>query len=134
MPTFEEDYEDVLQNMEAMIVKVYRQNPEMTDWDALSAVEAVLRGYNAEKKGRQPKLPAIKPPASEIHERLQGICEWRLGREQFMGESGKMDIPIEPVSLDEIAACLKRIRKSINFWTKEGGRQGYLTYIDHFIL
>jgi hypothetical protein len=37
------------------------------------------------------------------------------------------------VSLDVIVACLKRIRKSIRMWNKEGGRQGCLTFIQRFI-
>ena len=39
----------------------------------------------------------------------------------------------EPVSLDVIVACLKRIRKSIQRWNKEGGRQGYLIFIQRFV-
>lgn len=33
----------------------------------------------------------------------------------------------------EIVACLKRLRKSVQFWTKSGGRQGYLNYIVEFL-
>ena len=39
----------------------------------------------------------------------------------------------EPVTRDEIIACLKRVRKSIHLWTREGGRQGYLTFVSRFI-
>ena len=30
-------------------------------------------------------------------------------------------------------ACLKRIRKSVQRWNKEGGRQGYLTFVGRFV-
>jgi hypothetical protein len=29
--------------------------------------------------------------------------------------------------------CLKRIRKSVDLWNKQGGRQGYLYFIDNNI-
>lgn len=31
---FEKRYEDVLQNIEFGIIRVFRDNPEMTDWEA----------------------------------------------------------------------------------------------------
>ena len=40
---------------------------------------------------------------------------------------------VESISLDEIVACLKRVRKSINRWTRTGGRQGYLTFVSQFV-
>jgi O6-methylguanine-DNA--protein-cysteine methyltransferase len=39
---FEEKYLDVLQNIEFGIVSVYREHPEMLDWDAFKAVEALI--------------------------------------------------------------------------------------------
>lgn len=36
--TFEEKYEDVLQNIEFALVQAYGAHPEMTDWDAREAV------------------------------------------------------------------------------------------------
>ena len=44
-PPFEERYQDVLQNIEFGITQVYRNHPEMTDWEALAAIEALLRAY-----------------------------------------------------------------------------------------
>lgn len=45
---FEEKYLDVLQNIEFGIVSVYRQHPEMLDWDALKAIETLIHEYHAE--------------------------------------------------------------------------------------
>lgn len=62
------------------------------------------------------------------------MCEWRLGRESLMPEEGApLDGEPASVSLEVILACLKRIRKSVQRWNKEGGRQGYLTFIGRFI-
>jgi hypothetical protein len=37
-----------------------------------------------------------------------------------------------PITLDEMIACLKRVRRSVKRWTKEGGRRGYLDFVDGF--
>jgi hypothetical protein len=131
---FEERYEDVLQNIEFGIVQVYHDHPEMTDWEALSAIETLLRTYRAQAKGRQARLPSLNPLAQEVYESVEAMCEWRLGRERFYDGDGKLaEIPVEPITLDELMACLKRVRKSINYWSREGGRQGYLTFVNQFI-
>lgn len=132
---FEERYEDVLQNLEFGIVQVYRGHPEMTDWEALAAIEALLRTYRAEAKGRQATPPSLNPLAGEVYGSVETMCEWRLGREKpFSDEEGEpMEFPVEPITLDELITCLKRIRKSINRWSREGGRQGYLTFVSQFV-
>jgi len=131
---FEERYQDVLQNIEFGIVQVYHDHPGMTDWEALSAIEALLRTYRAEAKGRQARLPSLDSLAQEVYEMVEVMCEWRLGRERFHDEDGKpAEIPMEPITLDELVACLKCVRKSINRWSRQGGRQGYLTFVSQFV-
>ncbi len=131
---FEEQYKDVLQNIEFGIVRVYRQHPDLVDWDALNAIEALIRQYNAEVKGRQPHPRPLHGLAQEVYDSVAPLCELRLGREQLLDEDDEpVDLPMEPISLEEMIACLKRIRKSINLWTQEGGRQGYLEYVNRFI-
>jgi hypothetical protein len=124
----------VLQNIEFGIIRVYREHPEMTDWDVLSAIEGLIRVYNAEIKGRQIKAPALPPLAQRVYESARTMCELRLGRETLLDQDDRpVDLDMPSLSLDEVIACLKRIRKSINLWTREGGRQGYLTYVSQFI-
>jgi hypothetical protein len=131
---FEERYQDVLQNIEFGIVQVYHDHPGMTDWEALSAIEALLRAYQTEAKGRQARLPSLDSLAQEVYEMVEVMCEWRLGREKFHDKDGKpAEIPMEPITLDELVACLKRVRKSINRWSRQGGRQGYLTFVSQFV-
>jgi hypothetical protein len=138
IPTHDEDiterYQDILQNIEFGIVRVYDEHPEMTDWEALSAIEALMHAYRAEARGRQVSPPSLDPLAQEVYEFVQAMCEWRLGREtSFLVEGEKPLPPPEPIALDEVMACLKRVRKSINHWTRRGGRQGYLTFVSQFI-
>jgi hypothetical protein len=141
---FEEKYLDVLQNIEFGIVSVYRKHPEMVDWDALKAIETLIREYQAEQTGRP--LPAIvlKPLSQEVHESVKAMCEWRLGRSQAVVKEEKKsffkfrakksaEIPIEPKTVEEIILCLKRIRKSVEHWNRRGGRQGYLDFISEFV-
>lgn len=132
--SFEERYEDILQNIEFGIVRVYREHLELSDWDALNGVEALLREYQAEAKGRQATSPSLTPLAQGVYDSVKPMCEWRLGRETFVDEAGRsMDLSPEPITLDEIIACLKRVRKSINCWHRRGGHQGYLTFVDQYI-
>ncbi len=65
---------------------------------------------------------------------VETMCDWRLGDETLLSADMKNRGPRpEPVSVDVIVACLKRIRKSVEKWNKQGGRQGYLTFIERFV-
>jgi len=132
---FEERYQDVLQNIEFGITQVYRNHSEMTDWEALAAIEALLRAYRAEARGRQTAPPSLDPLADKVYDLVKMMCEWRLGREMpFSSEGGEpVGFSMEPITLDEIIVCLKRVRKSINRWNRRGGRQGYLTFVSQFV-
>ena len=133
--TFEERYQDVLQNIEYAIILVYRARPELTDWDALTAIEALIRTYRAEAVGRTLKIPTLKALPQEVYQTTKAMCEWRLGRETLFKQDGEPLGEMLPViPLGKMVACLKRIRKSINLWTRQGGRQGYLNYVNEFIL
>lgn len=131
---FEDNYMDVLQNIEAGIISVYNANPNLTDHEVDSALETLYKSYRSEVRGRKPTTPR-NPMTMKVYQAAQGICEWRLGRDKLLdGDNQPVDIPIDPLTVEEITACLKWIRKSIRLWTKEGGRQGYLNYISQFIL
>jgi hypothetical protein len=126
----EEEFLDVLQNIESTIVKVFNDHPELTDYEVNRAVEALLKSYQGESAGK-PASPPDNELAKQVFSMVREICEWRLGR-------GPSDEPVfiemEPKTVNEIILCLKRIRKSIDTWNKRGGRQGYLAYIKNFTL
>ena len=143
---FEEKYLDVLQNIEAGIVSVYREHPEMTDYEAQKAVEALIREYQAETTGRPVTAAAMNPLAQETYDSVKAMCDWRLGRIQletvktkekksfFKRPSEKPAVlAIEPKTVEEIILCLKRIRKSIALWNRRSGRQGYLNFVSEFV-
>ena len=133
MEDFEDQYLDVLQNIEFAIVNVYRHQPDLVDFDVETAINGLFADYRAQQIDREPRAHEFNPRAQQVYEAVQAVCEWRLGRESAAAEDVPLAIKLSPLSLDEIIACLKRIRKSVQTWTKRGGRQGYLLYVEQFI-
>jgi hypothetical protein len=131
----EDDYLDVLQNIEAGILSVYRNNKQMLDYDAETVVNALVRDYQAEQKSGQPVQTALNDDLKrQLYGAVRAMCEWRLGRSELV-QDGKdvVEIEEEGLTLNEMIACLKRIRKSIQHWTRHEGRQGYLNFVSEFM-
>jgi hypothetical protein len=130
----EEKYEDVLQNIESGVMSVYHAHPALTDWDVEVAYEALIQFYQAEVRQKPVSLRQLDGLQAATVSAAQAMCEWRLGRETMFD---KHDQPIgfsmEPIAVADLVACLKRLRKSVQFWTKAGGHQGYLNYIREFV-
>jgi len=133
MAEFTEEYLDVLQNIEFALIGVYDNNPTMTDTGAMYAVETLIKVYTGESRGREVALPQFKPEEREAYDAVKRMCDWRLGRSSIEDEKGKKVEGVEPLTVEEINACLKRILKSINTWYKRGGRRGYYEYVRQFI-
>jgi hypothetical protein len=131
---FEQQYEDVLQNIEFAIVGAYRENPDITDWSVEAALDALIRAYQGETSGRIVPAPRLSELEHTLYDRIQVMCEWRLGRKQLLDEQEQPALPeIQPKTLDEIIACLKRVRTSVKRWHKSGGRRGYLDFVGQYI-
>jgi hypothetical protein len=132
---FEQQYEDVLQNIEFAIVSTYRERPEeISDWSVEAALDALIRAYGAEHTGRTPPSARLSDAEQMIYDRVRLMCEWRLGREQLLAEQAPAAMrEIEPKTLDEIVACLKRVRTSVKRWHKSGGRRGYLDFVGKYV-
>ncbi|MCL4531561.1 MAG: hypothetical protein M1282_19415 [Chloroflexi bacterium] len=133
MPAFEDQYLDVLQNIEMATLSVYREHRDLVDYDVDKVLNLLWMEYRNEKQGRTIPPSKLGDNAQMVYDRVREICEWRLGRQDIKTDKELMRLKREPISVDEIMACLKRIRKSIDLWTKQGGRQGYLYFIDHNI-
>ncbi|MCI0392637.1 MAG: hypothetical protein MOB07_28215 [Acidobacteria bacterium] len=128
-----EEYMDVLQNIEFALVGVYDKNPTLTDTGTMYAVETLIKVYTGESRGREVALPQFKPEEQEAYDAVKRMCEWRLGKSSMEDEKGKKVEDVEPLTVEEINACLKRILKSINTWYKRGGRRGYYEFVRQFI-
>src|ERR1700741_127307 len=103
-----------------MIVAVRREHPELLDYDVDGALEALVGRYGAEARGREPRPVALPGLRQTVFDAVLSACEWRRGRPV----SGLSDVATgdEVKTAEEIVACLKRIRGSVQGWTKRGGR------------
>lgn len=132
MPSFEGKYLDVLQNIEMAIVSVYREHKDLLDYDVDRVLNLLWTEYRNEQEGRETPVPALSENAQLVYDRVREMCEWRLGRRRTKIRGWFKPQP-QPISIEEIMDCLKRIRKSVGMWNKQGGRQGYLYFIDKHI-
>jgi hypothetical protein len=132
---FEEQYEDVLHNLEFGIVQVYHRHPELVDWDAEAALNALMVFYNAQAQGKSAELRVLPSLQGEVARSVRVMCELHLGQGSLLDENDQpVEFGLPPKTIEEIIACLKRIRKSIQRWNKGGGRQGYLNFIKDYVL
>ncbi len=124
------DKMDVLQNLEFAVVEVWRAHPEMTDYVAGRAYEAVFQLYRSELRGHQPKPASSTGLDAITFESLKAMCEFRLGRASCPVAGPEK---IAPVSVEQLVDCLRELKKSTERHTVLEGRQGYLTFIDRFL-
>jgi hypothetical protein len=126
---FADKYLDVFQNIESVVAKHYHEHPDLSDHKVERMYELLIREYKAQATGHTP--PKVNIPDDDndlvLLVGLRSMCEWRLGH---MSEIGGPKV--EPKTVEEIIECLKHLRKSVQFWTKQSGRQGYLNYIIEF--
>lgn len=105
-----------IQPLEAIVSFYYRQHPEMHDYDALRAVETLLKYIRA-------KLTNYPLPQND----LKGIAKILYDEQyQFLNKIQKSH------PLEEIQLCLKQLEKSLKFWSKEQGSRGYFNFISNF--
>ncbi len=132
--SFEDEHLDVLKNFESMIIRFYRSEPGLNDSNVGDALQALARRYNLEIETGKTD---IKPPfmsgiAKRLYAALFPVCEARLGRKV---EGVPEDSPLgslDQIPIETLVACLKRLKTSCDFWTKNGGTRGYLTYVEGF--
>jgi hypothetical protein len=130
MKKFGEKNLDVLQNIEIGIIEVYRADRSLLDADVKDAIDAVVRYYHAEEEQRTPPTMTLGERAQRVFLSVQRMCEWRLGRSSFPGETAEAESGM-PVS--ELVRCLREIQKSIPRWSRQGGRKGYLDFVSQYL-
>jgi len=130
----EEKFAGILYRIESAIVAVFDGRPELVDKNVLVAIEALIREYEREKRNRPGITLAPPGRATAVFEECRRVCEEGLGRNSLSEGEVNLSEPREgEVSLPELIRCLKRLRKSVRLWHKQGGHQGYLTYVRSFI-
>jgi F0F1-type ATP synthase alpha subunit len=122
---FEEQYFDVLRALEEAIYTFDQQQSDLVDYNVNKVLDGLVRLYTAEEKAK--RMPNLKFNATEnaLSERIKQVCELYLGRDPDikMGD--------EVLTVSEIIACLKRIRRSVEQMGGKG-RRGYLEFIAEF--
>ncbi|RME41975.1 MAG: hypothetical protein D6791_18895 [Chloroflexi bacterium] len=134
MSAFEDEYLSALMSLESAIMQAYNEHPDLSDFDVERALEATITHYVAQIRNTKPRPIRLNPKAAKLAERLQLVGELLLGEAPLTTEGGEELNLGETLDTQELVACLKRIRKSVRFWTKQGGRQGYLNYVADFLL
>ncbi len=133
MAFVEEDYLMVLQNLEFAYVTCYKNNAKMNDHAALFVVDQLIKSYNAETQGRTYSPSGLQQHEQEAFDSVKAMCEFNLGRQALGYGDDAVNIPEGQLTVEELLACLKRIKKSIEFWQKRGGRRQYFEFISGFV-
>jgi len=131
----EDQYFDVLQNIETAIVAVYEDESGLLDVEVLDAINALIRTYAWEKDGRGAPTLRLSDRAQRVFDSSRRMCEWRLGRQSLnSGTVERGETKPDELTVSDIVLCLQRIRSSVRLWNKQGGRQGYLDYVRQFLV
>jgi len=107
----EEERPEVMQPIEYGVQALYAAHPELTDRDVDTAYGALITEYRARERGLDPQH-RLTGAAGVLFRALLPVADDVL-------ETGTADVPL-------LVRGLTRLRKSVTFWTKRGGRQGYL--------
>jgi hypothetical protein len=118
--TLEELYLDVLMNIELPVIEVFREHPELLDFQVDEGLRALMSRYKAEERGEEITPPRVKGLALLIFEAVLDSTELMLGRPEKV---------MDTIDLPTLLNCLSRIRKSVKLWTKQGGSRGYLNFL-----
>lgn len=122
----EEPYHEILYPMERRVLEVLYEHQDLLDSQVDTAFERLLRIYRAEHTNYTlGHLLPLRPNEQAVFDEVQPVCEQALGRAE--SEMSKT------ISVEELLECIKRIRSSIKFWSKEGGITGYLGFIDQYV-
>ena len=127
----EDTHLDVLQNIEFAIASVYRERDDLLDYHVMRALDGLIDVYRAESRGHTPKPLHLPEVESLVAQRVREMCEFRLGRNELTG--GNQAARAEIKTAAEIVSCLRKIRKSVDRWNNQGGKQGYLQFIDEYV-
>jgi hypothetical protein len=127
----EDTHLDILQNIEFAIVSVYRKQHDLRDVSVTRALDALIDVYRAEARGHTPKDISLPEPESTVFQRAKEMCDFRLGRQEA---TTRIQVPFEgETTANDIVACLRKIRRSVERWNKRGGQQGYLQFVSEFV-
>ncbi len=136
MSEFEMKNQGTLASIELAIVACFRAQCGLTDHDSEEAINAVLPAYEPTKRDTSGRVARLGPMARDVFNNISAVCRVMSHPEGLATEAGEPlanDMRMPPISSETIGACLKRIRKSVQFWRRDGGLRGYLNFINENI-
>ncbi len=104
-----------LATIEFAIVGCFGRHPDLTDHDVEEAINAVLPQFEPRNRDTSGRVARLNSLARDVYEKLITACR------------------VLAAPNEQISASLKRIRKSVQFWRRDGGLRGYLNFINHNI-
>ncbi|HIP96563.1 MAG TPA: hypothetical protein EYH32_05030 [Anaerolineae bacterium] len=120
MDEWTEAHLDLLQNIEFAIAAIYRDDPELEDWDASEALSAMIKRYTSELRGRPFRMPSLTEKSQRVFNMIEEMFAIRDG------------IDTADTVEDRLRA-LKEVRASVRRHSKIHGRRGYLDFIVDFV-
>ena len=100
----------------------------MTNYTVMRAYDSAIAFYGAIDREHTPKPVSLTGLDATLFEEIKKMCEWRLGR-----STAPEDKEIPAVTIETMVSCLRKLRKSVDHWTEQGGRQGYMQFIEKFV-
>ena len=132
--SFEDEYYSVLFSIESAIVEVYKENPQLVDFNVDKALNGAVRTLNNQKRDRKPPTLKLKGDEQVMFDRFMSVADMYLGEGEFETEDGEpLELELMVITIDEMVACFKRIQRSIKLMSDQG-RQGYLEFVSQFFL
>ena len=99
----------------------------MTNYTALAAYETAIAHYHDVARQYQPKPEKVSNLDAVAYNAVHEACASRLGKPSANDPGAPLLTP------EDLVTCLRRLRKSVEFWTKQGGRRGYLDFVAGYV-
>ena len=97
----------------------------------MRALDALIDVYRAEVRGHTSKDVELPDLEDLVFRGTKSMCELRLGRQE---QALPAHVSFEgDKTVDDILACLRKIRRSVERWNSRGGQQGYLEFVRHYV-
>lgn len=110
----EEERPEVMYPIEQAVVDAYADHPDLTDREVGGAFGSLITHHRAQQRGLEPQ--------HHLTGGVQTLFDGLLPVTASLLATGTADVPL-------LVRGLTRLRKSVSFCAKKGGRQGYLNYI-----
>jgi len=119
-----DEYSDVLENIEFMILEARRAYPDLTDKEVESALDCLVRTYDTKEKGIIYEFKSESPRVQLVIDKVNAILEYRM--------SGQ-DTWLRLINPREAILCLHFILDSVYFHiSRKKGEATYLDFIGQF--